>query len=141
MAKVEPKTRPNDASVEDFLNSVDDERQRADSLRVLGMFERITGERGQMWGTAIVGFGHQTLKYSSGREMDWPLAAFSPRKGTLVLYLSDSFEKRDELMAKLGKHKTGKACLYIKRLSDIDESIFEKIIDASVWHDRKTASK
>jgi hypothetical protein len=141
MAKVEVKTRPHDGSVEDFLNSVEDERQRSDSFRVLGMFERITGERGQMWGTAIVGFGHQVLKYSSGREMDWPLAGFSPRKGTLVLYIMDGFEKRNELMAKLGKHKTGKTCLYIKRLSDIDESVLEKIIDGSVWHATKTASK
>jgi hypothetical protein len=73
--------------------------------------------------------------------MDWPLAGFSPRKGTLVLYIMDGFEKRNELMAKLGKHKTGKTCLYIKRLSDIDESVLEKIIDGSVWHATKTASK
>ena len=141
MEKVEPKTRPHDGSVEDFLNSVEDEWQREDSFRVLGMFESVTGERAQMWGTAIVGFGYQMLKYASGREMDWPIAAFSPRKGTLVLYLSDDFDGRDELLAKLGKHKTSKACLYIKRLSEIDESILEKLIDRSVHHVRRTPSK
>jgi len=132
MAKVELKTRPTDASVDDFLNSVEDERQRADSFRVLSMFERITGERPQMWGTAIVGFGHQMLKYASGREMEWPIAGFSSRKGTLVLYIMDDFGKYDDLMAKLGKHKTSKSCLYIKRLSDIDETVLEQLIAASI---------
>ncbi|MFT3743524.1 MAG: DUF1801 domain-containing protein [Pyrinomonadaceae bacterium] len=132
MAKAELKTRPHDGSVEDFLNSVTDEQQRRDSFRLLGIFERISAHRGQMWGNAIVGFGQQMLKYASGRELDWPIVAFSPRKGTLVLYLSATFEHREELLAKLGKHKTSTACIYIKRLADVDEKILEKLIAASI---------
>lgn len=134
MAKAELKTRPNDSSVETFLNSVEDERQRANSFRVLELMRRVTGEEPRMWGTAIIGFGSQYLKYASGLELDWPLTAFSPRKGTLTLYIMGGFKRYDRLMAKLGKHKTGKSCLYIKRLSDIDENVLEDLVSASLDH-------
>jgi len=138
MAKTELKTRPNDASVEDFLHTVTDEQQQTDSFKVLEMMQSITGEPPKMWGNAIIGFGSKPLKYASGRELDWPLTAFSPRKGNLTLYLTDGFKKYDELMAKLGKHKTGKSCLYVKRLSDIDEEVLEILVKESVKHIGKT---
>lgn len=135
MAKAELKTRPNEASVEGFLNGIADEQQRADSFRVLEMMKRLSGEEPVMWGPAIIGFGSKPLKYASGRELDWPLIGFSPRKANLTLYITDcGFAKYDKLLAKLGKHKTSVACLYIKRLSDVDETILEKIISSSLKH-------
>ena len=96
------------------------------------MMEEITGTKPQMWGPSIVGFGTWRYKYASGREGDWPVAAFSPRKQDLTLYLTPGFEKYDELLDQLGKHKTGKSCLYIKRLSDIHVPTLKKLIKASV---------
>lgn len=139
MAKYEPKTRPTDASVEDFIDAVQDEKRRADAHRVLEIFKEITKEKPVMWGPSIVGFGSQHLRYASGQELDWPIAAFSPRKATLVLYLMDGFAKYDEHLSKLGKHSTGKSCLYIKRLSDVDEKVLRSLIRDSVAHVRKIA--
>lgn len=132
MAKAELKTKLTDESVEAFLNSVADEQQRADAFRVLEMFKRVTGEEPEMWGTAIIGFGHRVLKYESGRELDWMVTGFSPRKGNLTLYINDSTGGSADLMEKLGKHKTGKGCLYIKKLADVDESVVEQLIARSV---------
>lgn len=132
MAKYELKTRPTDASVDEFLNSVADKRERHDSFRVREIMERVTGEKPVMWGPAIVGFGSHCIKYSNGTEMDWPCAAFSPRKGALTLYFMPGFQKFDELLSKIGKYKTGKSCFYIKRLSDVDEAVLEELISASV---------
>lgn len=137
MAKAELKTKLNEASVEDFLNAVGDEQQRLDGLRILEIFKKATGEEPKMWGPSIIGFGHRVLKYDSGRELDWMITGFSPRKGTFALYSLTGTEKADELMAKLGKHKTGKGCLYIKELSDIDETVLAELISASVEHVRK----
>ena len=131
MAKSELKTKETEASVEDFLNSLTDDQKRADSFKVLEMFKRVTGERPKMWGPAIIGFGHRVLKYDSGRELDWMICGFSPRKSDLTLYINDSTGGSDDLLAKLGKHKTGKVCLYIKRLSDVDESVVEQLIRRS----------
>lgn len=139
MAKYEPKTRPTDASVEDFIDAVQDEKRRADAHRVLDIFKEITKEKPVMWGPSIIGFGSQQLRYASGQELDWPIAAFSPRKATLVLYLMDGFAKYDEHLSKLGKHSTGKSCLYIKRLSDVDEKVLRSLIRDSVAHVRKMA--
>jgi hypothetical protein len=111
---------------------VDDEERRKDSFKVLDMFKRITGEEPKMWGPSIVGFGSRVLKYDSGRELDWMLTGFSPRKGNLTLYIIDGFAKHDDLMARLGKHKTGKSCLYVKKLSDIDQSVLEELILESI---------
>jgi hypothetical protein len=132
VAKAELKTKEIETSIEEFLNSVDDEERRTDSFKVLDMFKRITGEEPKMWGPSIVGFGSRVLKYDSGRELDWMLTGFSPRKGNLTLYIIDGFAKHDDLMARLGKHKTGKSCLYVKKLSDIDQSVLEELILESI---------
>ena len=136
MGKAEIKTRPTAASVEEFLNGVAEETRRADAFRVLGMFERITGERPVMWGPAIVGFGSRAIKYADGRELDWPIAAFSPRKASLTLYVICSSPNQPRLLEKLGKHTSSVACLYIKKLADVDEAVLEELIADSVRHVR-----
>ena len=133
----EPKTKPKSTSVEAFLNKVPDETRREDSFRIVEMMEEITGEEPTMWGKAIVGFGFYHYKYDSGREGDSPIVAFSPRKQDLTLYLNPRFEQKDELLEKLGKHRTGKSCLYIKRLSDIHEPTLKKLIRESAKSTRK----
>jgi len=138
MAKAELKTKQTDARVEDFINSVENEERRNDALRVLEMYKRITGEEPKMWGPAIIGFGNSKYKYPDGREMDWMLAAFSPRKQNLTLYVVCDSPKQPELLAKLGKHSTSVACLYIKRLSDIDEKVLEKIIKDAFQHSKRS---
>jgi len=137
MAKYEPKTRETDASVEDFLNSVENKERREDAFRVLEMYKRATGLPPKMWGTAIIGFGTRPIKYADGSEMDWPIAAFSPRKQNMTIYAINGSAKQPELLAKLGKHSTSKACLYIKRLADVDEKVLEHIIKDSFIHVEK----
>lgn len=132
MAKSELKTKETGASVEGFLESISDEVRRADAFRVLEIFKRVTGEEARMWGPAIVGFGHRVLKYDSGRELDWMVTGFSPRKANTTLYVVNDSPKQSELLAKLGKYTTGKVCLYIKRLSDVDENVLEQIIRESL---------
>lgn len=134
----ELKTRLNDASVADFLDSVDDEQRTSDCLELVEIMQEITGEPPKMWGSSIVGFGSYHYCYDSGREGDWPLVGFSPRKQALTLYIMSGFSRYGELMRKLGKHKTGKSCLYVKRLSDVDESVLRELITQSVEHVRKT---
>lgn len=136
MAKGDPKTRQTDASVEEFLNSVADEQRRADSFRVLSMMERLSGEEPKMWGPAIIGFGSRPLKYASGRELDWPIIAFSPRKASLTLYIGAGTGRYEDLKAKLGKHSASKACLYIKRLTDVDEGVLAEMVAESVREHR-----
>lgn len=136
MAKADVKTRPTGASVVEFLDRVADERQRGDAFRVLGMFERITGEEPVMWGPAIVGFGSRAIKYADGRELDWPIAAFSPRKANLTLYVICGSPDQPTLLARLGKHTSSVACLYIKKLADVDEGVLEELIADSVRHVR-----
>lgn len=128
----ELKTKLNEASVIDFLNAVEDEQKRNDCYAIKTMMEEITGEPAKMWGGSIVGFGSYHYKYATGREGDWMLTAFSPRKQNLTLYIMSGFNKYDELLSKLGKHKIGKSCLYIKRLSDIDMDVLQELIRASV---------
>ena len=130
----ELKTQKNDASVEDFLNSVSDAQKREDSFAVLELMREVTGEKPAMWGTNIVGFGSYHYKYASGREGDWPLAGFAPRERELTLYIMAGFERYEELLAKLGKHKTGVSCLYIKRLADVDPTVLKQLVSASVKH-------
>jgi len=136
----ELKTQKSDASVEDFLNSVSDAKEREDSFAVLELMREVTGEEPAMWGTNIVGFGSYHYKYASGREGDWPLAGFAPRKRELTLYIMAGFERYEELLAKLGKHKTGKSCLYIKRLADVDSTVLKELVSASVRHMKQTHS-
>jgi hypothetical protein len=128
----ELKTKRNDASVDDFLNAIKDEQVRQDCWALVDIMQKATKSKAQMWGTSIVGFGSYRYKYSSGREMDWMLTAFSPRKQNLTLYIWPGFEGYDELMAQLGKHSCGKACIYIKRLSDIHLPTLKKLINGSV---------
>ena len=137
MAKATLKTKKTDASVTSFLQDQEDEQKRSESMVNHEMMESITGEKGKMWGASIVGYGHCHLKYASGRELDWMLTGFSPRKQNLTLYIMDGFARYDELMGRLGKFKTGKSCLYIKRLSDIDRSVLKELIQESVAHIRK----
>jgi hypothetical protein len=134
MAKYEPKTRETDASVEDFLNSVDNMERREDGLRVLEMFKRITKKEPKMWGPAIVGFGNTIVKYSDGRELDWLATGFSPRKQNLTLYVTTGTDEQKKLLEKLGKHSTSVSCLYIKRLSDVDTKVLEKVIENAYKH-------
>lgn len=137
MAKVELKTKETEASVEDFLSGVTDETARADSRKVSAMMEKATGAKPKMWGAGIVGFGSRHLKYESGRELDWMEIGFAPRKQNLTLYLNIGEGENAELLAKLGKHKTGKGCLHFKRLSDIDKKVLEEIINKSVENTRR----
>ena len=132
------KTVPTRKSVEKFLEGIDDERKRADSRELLDLMTDITGEEAVMWGDSIVGFGAYHYKYESGREGDMPLAGFSPRKQSLTLYIMDGFDEYDGLLGKLGKHSTGKACLYVKRLDDVDRDVLRELIRRSVAHMRKT---
>ena len=128
----EMKTKPTDQSVAEFLNEVSDEERRADCFQVAKIMEEITGEKPKMWGPSIVGFGSYHYKYASGREGDWPVTGFSPRKKDLTLYLMMGFEKHRELMEKLGKHNASKSCLYINRLSDVHVPTLKKVIKVSV---------
>lgn len=128
----ETKTKPTNESVEGFLNKISDEERRADCFQVAKIMEEITGEKPKMWGPSIVGFGSYHYKYDSGREGDWLVTGFSPRKKDLTLYIMMGFEKHRDLMEKLGKHSAAKSCLYIKRLSDIHVPTLKKLIKASV---------
>jgi len=130
----ENKTIPNDLDVEQFLNSVADERKRKDSFTILELMKEVTGKEPRMWGSSIVGFGSYHYKYESGREGDMPIAGFSPRKQNLTIYNMGGFEQYDDLLRKLGKHTTGKGCLYIKRIDDVDLSILKSLIEESVKH-------
>ena len=134
MAQAKNKTVENDGSVNDFLNAVQDENKKADSLKIKTMMEEITGEPAKMWGKSIVGFGTYHYKYESGREGDFMKAGFSPRAQNLTLYIMAGFERYDELLGKLGKYKTGKSCLYVKRLSDVDEDVLKELVTESYQH-------
>ncbi len=121
----EPKTRPTDASVDDFIAAQAPDSRREDCRALVRMFEKATGERPVMWGPSIVGFGSYRMKYADGKENDWPVVAFSPRKSDLTLYVSLD----EELLARLGKHKRSKgSCLYLKRLADVDLGVLEELI-------------
>lgn len=128
----ELKTQKNRASVSAFLNSIADSHQRSDAKAVLQIMKRISRDKPAMWGSSIVGFGSYHYRSKSGREGDWFVVGFSPRKQALVLYLMGGLESQKELLKKLGKHKTGKGCLYLKRLSDVDLRILESLIRHSV---------
>jgi hypothetical protein len=132
----ELKTRQNNASVTAFLAAVEDRQQRSDSKKLSKMMREATGSRAKMWGSSIVGFGSYHYKYASGQEGDWPLVGYSPRKQNLSIYIMAGFAGSDKLLAKLGKHKTGKSCLYIKRLEDVDEKVLNTLIEKSVKHMR-----
>ena len=125
--KAELKTKKNEASVDDFIESVQDEQVRADCLEIAKMMEQATKSKAKMWGSSIIGFGEQHLIYESGRELDWMKIGFSPRKQNITLYIS----LNESLLKKLGKHTTGKGCLYIKKLADVDKKVLKELITAS----------
>jgi hypothetical protein len=130
------KTKATKASVSEFLNSIEDQQKRADARKVAAMMRKATGKRAKMWGTSIVGYGTYHYKYASGREGDFMIAGFSPRKQALTVYIMAGFGRFEALLDKLGKYKTGKSCLYIKRLADVDEQVLQKLIDGSVSYMR-----
>ncbi len=131
------KTSPNEGDVEAFLANVENLDRRADCRRILGLMREITGAEPRMWGASIVGFGSYHFKYASGREGDWFLTGFSPRKQNLTLYIMAGFERYEGLMARLGKFKTGKSCLYLKALDEVDMEVLRELIAASVNHLKK----
>lgn len=137
----ELKTKPNAQSVEKFLSDIADEQTREDCFTIMKIMKQATKAEPKMWGPSIVGFGDYHYKYESGREGDWFLSGFSPRKQNLTLYIMAGFAKYETLMKKLGKYKTGKSCLYIKRLADVDLAVLKTLVQESVQHMKKLSSK
>ena len=134
----ETKTKINAASVDAFLNSIGDERVRADCWTIASLMGAATKAKSRMWGANIVGFGTYQMTYADGHTADWPITGFSPRKQNLTLYITPGFAQYDALLQNLGKHSLGKSCLFIKRLADVDLPTLKKLIKASVVHMRKT---
>ncbi len=131
MAKTELKTKKNDGNVDKFLDGIENEQRREDAKTVTRVMKEITGEDPVMWGTAIIGFGNYRYKYASGREGDWMRIGLSPRKQNLTLYILSGFSDKEKLLEKLGKHKTGKGCLYINKLEDVDMDVLKEMIQHS----------
>ncbi len=127
----ELKTQPNDGDVTGFISCVEHEQRKADSLELLRVMKELTGEEPKMWGASIVGFGEYHYTYESGREGDWFMVGFSPRKQSMTLYIMDGFAKYDELLSALGKYKTGKSCLYVNKLDDVNREILKQLIAES----------
>lgn len=131
------KTAATEKSVNDFVNQVENEVKRNDSFTLIEIFRSITGCEPKMWGPSIIGFGTIHYKYASGHEGDMPLAGFSPRKDAITLYFDTEFEDREELIAKLGKCRTSKACVYVKKLADIDLEVMKQMTLNSIAHSKK----
>lgn len=127
MAQTENKTKETQVSVDDFISAVTDEQQRLDAIKIADMMTRVSGYPPKMWGPSIIGFGKYHYKYESGREGEMCRIGFSPRKGQTVLYIMRGFQEYDGILSGLGKYKTGKSCLYVKRISDVDEKVLEEI--------------
>lgn len=121
----EPKTKPTEVSVQEFIEEIQQPQKKEDAYALLSLFAEVTGAEAKMWGPSIIGFGKYHYRYTSGHEGDAPLAAFSPRKTALTFYFMLPDGKREELLAKLGKHKIGKGCVYVNKLSDIDTAVLE----------------
>src|SRR5262245_9916556 len=127
----ELKTKKTKESVPAFLAKVEDEQARKDCKTLVGLMQSATGAKARMWGTSIVGFGDYRYKYASGREGDWFVMGFSPRKSALTLYLMGGIHKHPDLLKKLGKHRTGMGCLYVRKLDDLDAGVLQKLIQAT----------
>ena len=125
------KTSENDINPADFIAGLSDEQQKADCKKLISIFKKAAGAEAKMWGDSIIGFGKYHLVYESGRELDWMLCGFSPRKGKMSLYIMTGFAKYGEYLQKLGKHKTGKSCLYLKSLSDANEEVLFNMVKDS----------
>ena len=132
MGKAENKTKETRASVEKFLNSIKDEKKREDSYKILKLMKQITKAEPKMWGSSMVGFGNYHYKYASGREGEWFLTGFSPRKQSLTIYAMTYLENYPDILKRLGKHKTGKGCLYINKLEDVDMKVLKELITTTV---------
>jgi hypothetical protein len=128
----ENKTKPTEISVAGFIEAITDETKRADAKALVKLMQSASGEKPKMWGPSIIGFGSVHYKYGSGREGDMPLVGFSPRKAASVLYGAIGFDGAEKLLAKLGKHTTGKGCLYIKKLSDVDQKVLQTLVAKSL---------
>ena len=128
------KTQKTNANVEEFLNEIEPEQKRVDAKAICALMADVTGAEATMWGTSIIGFGEYTYQYESGRTGEWMLVGFSPRKQNLTLYIMPGFEHYEDLLQKLGKHKTGKACLYINKLADVDLTVLRELVAQSVAH-------
>lgn len=128
------KTQKNDASIEEFLKSIENDTRRENSFEILDLMRGITGKQGSMWGTSIIGFGDFSYNTSTKKEYKWFKTGFSPRKQFLTLYIMDGFDSYDEILSRLGKHKTGKSCLYINKLDDIDQDVLRELIESSLDH-------
>jgi hypothetical protein len=128
----ELKTKPNQQNVNQFLNDIDEARRKQDCFTILKLMKQVTKEEPKMWGNSIVGFGTYHYRYESGREGEWFLTGFSPRKHNLSLYIMSGFSHYGELLDKLGKHKTGKGCLYIKKIEDINLNVLRALVEKSV---------
>jgi hypothetical protein len=134
MAKYKAKTTENADSVLDFIKKIPDEQRQKDAMAIVDIMQKQSGFEPKMWGPAIIGFGSYHYKYESGHEGDAPLIGFSPRKTEFALYLSSSFDKREELLQQFGKHKTAKACIYIKKMEDIHVDILKKMVKKSLLY-------
>lgn len=128
----ELKTKKNDMSVQKYLDAIDDPQRKKDCLKIHELMQNVSGHEGNMWGDSMVGYGSYHYKYESGREGDWFLVGFSNRKQSISIYIMSGFSRYDDLLSNLGKHKTGKSCLYINKLEDIDESILQDMIETSI---------
>lgn len=138
MAKsAELKTKKNAASVKDFIDAIKDQTLREDCLEIAKLMKQVTKSDGKMWGSSIIGFGEQHLVYASGRELDWMLIGFSPRKQNITLYLPGALESYKNLLGNLGKHTTGKGCLYIKKLADVDKKVLKELVNTSAKNAQK----
>jgi hypothetical protein len=131
MANAELKTKKTAASVSEFIESISDEERRKDCRRLVALMKKATKADPKMWGTNVVGFGDYHYKYESGRENDWFVAGFSPRKQNLTLYFMTGTERYKDILHRLGKHKTGKGCLYIKNLTEVDQDVLAELIKTS----------
>lgn len=137
MAKNQNKTVATDQDVREFINSVENDTKRSDSLELLELMAEVSNEPAVMWGSSLIGFGQYHYKYASGREGDFFITGFSPRKQALTIYIMPGFSSYDKIMAKLGKYKTGKSCLYVKKLDDIDRNLLRDLVSQSVDYMRK----
>jgi len=136
----ELKTQPTTKSVKDFIDGIADERRRRDCRTVMKIMKRVTQAAPKMWGSSIVGYGSYYYRYASGREGEWFTAGFSPRAQSLTLYIMSGFRQYASLLKKLGKHTTGKSCLYVKRLDDIDLEVLEELVERSVRHVERSSA-
>ncbi len=128
MAKADNKTKPTSVSVDGFLKSIEHETRRVDGFALLELFNRITGMKPKMWGPSIIGYGRYHYKYETGREGDFLITGFSPRKSALSIYIMPGYRDMSDKLARLGKHKIGKSCIYINKLADIDTAMLEEIV-------------